>query len=349
MQPYAIFEYESPCNELAMAHAKELVPQEYLPVWDWYQRMEGEPAARLPMGNHAPSGLPIKICSQRGIHKPDDKDLAHGWPNHKVYALTIHSAAGGRYSDQVIYRPDGTWTFHYDEQVTEEGRVQQWDQNSPLMNCLEDGVPVGVIVGQKHGYTIMGLAFVERYNAQTGSFTLHGPVNTSTESERLFYALRDDDLSQEELKALKELKKLAQTSGDERIRKYVKQVQRERQAQFSKAVYAAYDGKCAISNVGLPNALQAAHIDDYRSRKSQIVQNGILLRADIHLLYDADLLGIKPGTHQIVLADDAQVEPYRSIVREQPVLRLPKDPRLMPDDELLDVHWQGFRLRNRVA
>ena len=53
------------------------------------------------------------------------------------------------------------------------------------MNCLEDGVPAGVIVGQKHGYTIMGLAFVERYNAQTGSLTLHGPVNTSTESERL--------------------------------------------------------------------------------------------------------------------------------------------------------------------
>ena len=126
-------------------------------------------------------------------------------------------------------------------------------------------------------------------------------------------------------------------------------MQRERQQQFSKAVYAAYGGRCAISDVGVSEALQAAHIDDYRSEKSQIVQNGILLRADLHLLYDANLLGIKPGTHEIVLADSARVDPYRELIQAQPVLRAPLNSALSPDDDLLEMHYKRYIMRNQVA
>lgn len=83
--------------------------------------------------------------------------------------------------------------------------------------------------------------------------------------------------------------------------------------------------------------------------KSQIVQNGILLRADLHLLYDANLLGIKPESHEIVLADSARVEPYRALVQRRPRLRIPTSTKLRPDDDLLDMHYQRFMLRNRVA
>lgn len=349
MQSSIAYEYESPCNELTLANASRLVPDEYQAVWAWYLNMEGKSLARLPMGDYAPEGLPVKVCSQRGIHKPIDSDLAHGWPSGRSYALTIHSAAGGRYNDQVIYRPDGTWTFEYDEQVTEQGRVQQWDQNSPLLNCLEDGVPVGVIVGQTRGYVVMGLAFVERYDPSTGRFSLHGPVNQSTDKNRQFYSFQETDLSDKDRRKLEELKRLTLVDGDEKLREFTRQVRRERQRQFSQAVFAAYGGKCAISDVGVPDALQAAHIDGYRSRKSQIVQNGILLRADLHLLYDANLLGIKPGSHEVVLADTARVEPYLRLVDDRPVLRDPDNPSFEPDDELLDIHYQQFLMKNHVA
>lgn len=349
MYPAIAYEYESPRNELTLSGAAKLVPEEYVAVWEWYQDMEGEAIARLPMGDFAPPGLPVKVCSQRGIHKPTDSDLAHGWPNGRAYALTIHSAAGSRYNDQVIHRPDGTWTFDYDEQVTEQGREQQWDQNSPLMNCLEDGVPVGVIVGQKRGYIVMGLAFVERYDPMTGRFSLHGPVNAQNDDRRQFFSFVETDLSEKDRRRLEELKRLSLAGGDEKLREFTRQVRRERQRQFSRAVFAAYGGKCAISEVGVPDALQAAHIDDYRSRKSQIVQNGILLRADLHLLYDANLLGIKPGSHEIVLADSAYVEPYRSLVEAQPILRAPNNPACKPDDELLDIHYQRYLMRNHAA
>ena len=349
MQPNIAYDYESPCNELTLAHASKLVPEEYRAVWSWYLSMEGESIGRLPMGDSAPSGLPVKVCSQRGIHKPADGDLAHGWPNGRAYALTIHSASGGRYNDQVIYRPDGTWTFEYDEQVTEQGREQQWDHNSPLMNCLEDGVPVGVIVGKQQGYVVMGLAFVERYDPSSGRFSLHGPVNAGTDSGRQFFSFVDADLSEKDLCKLEELKRLSLTDGDERLREFTRQIKRERQRQFSRAVFAAYGGRCAISDVGVPDTLQAAHIDDYRSRKSQIVQNGILLRADLHLLYDANLLGIKPGSHELVLADSARVNPYRGLIDSRQVLRPPNNPALRPDDELLDIHYQQFLIKNHAA
>lgn len=343
------YEYESPQYELTLAHASKLVPEEYLAVWSWYLGMEGKSISRLPMGDYAPPGLPVKVCSQRGIHKPTGSDLAHGWPNGREYALTIHSATGGRYNDHVIYRPDGTWTFDYDEQVTEQGREQQWDQNSPLMNCLEDGVPVGVMVGQRRGYIVMGLAFVERYDPNTGRFSLHGPVNSDTDNDMQFYSFVEAELSEKDARRLEELKRLSLEDGDERLREFTRQVKRERQRQFSRAVFEAYGGRCAISDVGVPETLQAAHIDDYRSRKSQIVQNGILLRADLHLLYDANLLGIKPGSHEIVLADSARVEPYRKLVEDRPVLRMPNNPALLPDDDLLDIHYQHYLMGNHVA
>lgn len=343
------YEYLSPRNELTVSGASALVPDEYLAVWEWYRQMEGKHIAQLPMGDYAPHGLPIKVCSQRGIHKPTLKDLAHGWKNGRDYALTIHSSARGRYRDEVVYRPDGTWSFEYDEQVTESGREHKWDHNSPLINCLEDGVPVGVIVGQNNGYTVMGLAFVERYDAVAGTFALHGPANAATEGKGHFDAFASDELSEKDKKRLAKLKSLALDGGDERVRRFVEEVRRERQKQFSRAVFEAYGGHCAISDVGVRTALQAAHVDDYRSRKSQIVQNGILLRADLHLLYDANLLGIKPDTHEIVLADSARVQPYRAMVESMPKLRLPSNHALWPDDELLDLHYQRFRMRNHAA
>lgn len=340
---------ESSRNELTLAHAATLVPHEYLAAWDWYMRMEGLGISHLPMGQHAPEGLSIKLCSQRGIHKPDAKDLAHGWKDGRVYALTIHSSARGRYSDSVIIRPDGTWTMRYDEQVTEEGRKRKWDQNEALMNCLEDGVPVGVIVGTRGGYRVMGLAFVEQYNAIAGTFTLHGPVDRETDESQQYFLISDAELSGEERRTLEELRRLAAERGDERERKFIEKVQRTRQQRFSREVRAAYGGRCAISDIAVPTALQAAHIDDYRGSKSQVVQNGILLRADLHLLYDADLLGIKPDSHEIVLAESALEDGYDELLERQDRLRLPRERDMWPDEALLDIHYQSFKIQNRVA
>ena len=133
-----------------------------------------------PRGKDAPKDVPIKLA-QRGIHTPGVASLADGWRNDRRYALTIYSSTGDRYADKsVIHRNGGTWLFDYKAQKTKKGRKRQWDQNQPLINCHEDGIPVGVLIGQPSGgYLVLGLALVEKYDLRTGFFTFHGPVNTT--------------------------------------------------------------------------------------------------------------------------------------------------------------------------
>ena len=224
----------------------------------------------------------------------------------------------------------------------------KWDQNLPLINCLEDGVPVGVLIGQPTGgYRVLGLAFVERYNERTGFFTLHGPVNASTKSQRILSSFVSDELSVLDKARLRELQRLAVEDGDERIKRLMHTAKREQQKRFRQEVYAAYDGKCAACGTEIYDILQAAHIDDFRGRKSQIVQNGVLLRVDIHMLYDANLLGIEPGSHRIVLAGSADLAPYEYLSDAQ--LRVPRERRLWPDDELLEIHYRRFVAQQAVA
>ena len=199
--------YECELEELTLEYASTVAPAEFGPAWAWYQSMEGEVIPRLPRGKDAPEGLPIKIAAQRGIHVPTVADIAGGWHNGRTYAITIYSSGGSRYVDKaVVWRPDGTWLLDYRAQKTEEGRATQWDQNRPLVNCLEDGVPVGVMVKQpRGGYLVLGLGYVERYNELTGIFTLHGPVNPATEARQTFCSFVGDTNADEELKRLQDL------------------------------------------------------------------------------------------------------------------------------------------------
>lgn len=341
--------YECTLTDLTIEYASTIAPPEFLPAWKWYLSMEGQQIGCLPMGEHSPTHLPIKIASQSGIHHPAESDIKGGWRNGREYAVTIYTSTGKRYADKsLIRRPDGTWLLEYAAQKTEEGRERRRDHNQPLLNCLEDGVPVGVLLGQpKGGYQVLGLAFVERYDGRNGFFTLHGPVNAETERQRVFSSLITDGLTNADMNKLQELQRLAVVDGDERVKNLVRTARREQQAKFRREVYAAYDGHCAASGTGIDDILQAAHIDDFRGRKSQIVQNGILLRVDIHMLYDANLLGIEPGSHRIVLSDVVNLEHYEYLSDRQ--LRLPRNPAMRPNDELLDIHFKRFLAQHSAA
>lgn len=53
-------------------------------------------------------------------------------------------------------------------------------------------------------------------------------------------------------------------------------------------------GKCPITGNNLPSVLQAAHIKPHQFGGPEEADNGLPLRADIHVLFDAGLLSIKP-------------------------------------------------------
>ena len=65
---------------------------------------------------------------------------------------------------------------------------------------------------------------------------------------------------------------------------------RPRQEAFRQALFRAYEGRCAITGCDVEPALEAAHVADWRSEND--AGAGILLRADLHRLFDDGLLVI---------------------------------------------------------
>lgn len=68
--------------------------------------------------------------------------------------------------------------------------------------------------------------------------------------------------------------------------------QRQGQNAFRASLVAAYEGKCAISRTDAIYVLEGAHIVPYKGSATNHVSNGILLRTDLHTLFDLGLIGI---------------------------------------------------------
>lgn len=83
---------------------------------------------------------------------------------------------------------------------------------------------------------------------------------------------------------------------------------RRGQTAFRKSLLKAYKGRCAISGCQLVDVLEAAHISPYRGVRDNDPSNGILLRADLHTLFDLNLLGIRPDGAVVHIHPDAQAD-----------------------------------------
>lgn len=92
------------------------------------------------------------------------------------------------------------------------------------------------------------------------------------------------------------------------------QVERRRgQPAFRRNLLQAYGNRCAVTGCDVEALLEAAHIIPHCQGSNYAPSNGLLLRADIHTLYDLDLLAIT-ATGEIEL--DATVltdQTYRAL------------------------------------
>lgn len=87
--------------------------------------------------------------------------------------------------------------------------------------------------------------------------------------------------------------------------------QRRGQPKFRKELIAAYEGKCVITDCDIVEILEAAHINPFRGIKDNHISNGLLLRADIHTLFDLNLLAIHPIEMCVYLSTTLQKLPYK--------------------------------------
>jgi putative restriction endonuclease len=72
------------------------------------------------------------------------------------------------------------------------------------------------------------------------------------------------------------------------------------QGTFRLAVTAAYDRACAVTREHSLPALEAAHVRPFAEEGTHEVSNGLLLRSDIHRLFDMGYVGVTPEYRFVV-------------------------------------------------
>lgn len=117
---------------------------------------------------------------------------------------------------------------------------------------------------------------------------------------------------------------------------------RPAQAQFRSSLLEEYNGRCVLTGCSVLEALEAAHVlphngDPLRDR----VDNGLLLRRDLHSMFDAMLWSIDPDTRKVCFSGSVKDKPYVRL-NESKI-----DHKVAP--EPLRVHFIEFQKANSDA
>lgn len=106
---------------------------------------------------------------------------------------------------------------------------------------------------------------------------------------------------------------------------------RQGQPGFRNALMDAYERRCAVTGCMIEDVLEAAHILPYAGPHTNHVTNGLLLRADIHTLFDRGLIKIDRA-YQITAPEHVR----RAYVLPE-MIRVPVDPDACPNRDALEA------------
>jgi putative restriction endonuclease len=307
------------------------MPEPYvLPGWHqdvlgWFELNAGRTLPKRPFD----VGLPVKLTSaQKGIWKSALSP----------YAISVVQTPKGVYADQdPINHSDGTWRYFYHQQGQTSGDLadpQRIFANAALFKCKRDRVPVGVVIPAESGvgYHVLGLAFVEGYSQ--GYFELVGPVSVGAVGD--LHAAESASVRSAALIGFPTGEFDPNATQDNRLKVIAEVRRRQGGARFRRALLTAYDARCAMTRYDAAPALEAAHILPYRGPQTNHVANGLLLRADMHDLFDLGLIAIDTGSMTLLLSKELAGTEYETYAGKS--LWLPGEADARPSTEALDKH-----------
>ncbi|QXE23458.1 hypothetical protein B6N60_02148 [Richelia sinica FACHB-800] len=127
---------------------------------------------------------------------------------------------------------------------------------------------------------------------------------------------------------------------DARKRVITSIVRRQGQSKFRKTLIKTYNCQCAITGCNAEQVLEAAHIIPYLGSDTNHPTNGLLLRADIHTLFDLYLITINPDKMTVEISPNLKNTPYSDLVGK-PIL-LPQNQDYKLNKQALEQHYQLF-------
>ena len=112
------------------------------------------------------------------------------------------------------------------------------------------------------------------------------------------------------------------------------------QGSFRVMVTDAYQRRCAITREKTLPALEAAHIQPFSENGPNRVDNGLLLRSDIHRLFDSGYVTVTTGHHfevsNLIKEEFDNGEQYRIFQGHK--IHMPPDPQFKPSHQFLNWH-----------
>ena len=116
------------------------------------------------------------------------------------------------------------------------------------------------------------------------------------------------------------------------------------QGAFRVLVTDAYKRRCAITGENTLVALEAAHIVPFAKEQSHLVNNGLLLRADYHRLFDVGLIGVTQDLNVKVSPRIREAWSNGKVYYRldgQPLAVLPDTADAKPDRDRLKWHYEN--------
>jgi hypothetical protein len=157
-------------------------------------------------------------------------------------------------------------------------------------------------------------------------------VREQWERDRLPLGLRDEEAN-------------GDGSDDDQRQVVMRQINERRgQPEFRNALRERHGDRCLVTACTVLEVLEAAHIKPYRGEKDNRPANGLLLRSDIHTLFDLDLLGIEPEHFRVEL-HPSLVDEYGGIAGKT----LGFAPAHPPSQKFLRARYEKFQQKKLGA
>lgn len=187
-------------------------------------------------------------------------------------------------------------------------------------------------------------AYNKRHGMERGIMRFRFTDNARTDVESIWW---NDQPVGAEAKVLTVKVSEASSLGELAVQTHraeAKVLLRPGQIEFRRNLDLMYGSKCCITGCTVAWALEAAHIEPYRDKLSNELSNGLLLRRDIHALFDAGQLGIDPNSREVVLSPEArQWKGYSELHRTAALLSpQPGFEKHSPHKSILQKRWREF-------
>ncbi|WP_162502923.1 HNH endonuclease [Azotobacter chroococcum] len=114
-------------------------------------------------------------------------------------------------------------------------------------------------------------------------------------------------------------------------------VVRTGQQNFRSLLFQRYGGACCVTGCSIERLVEAAHIIPYRGSQTDEQGNGVLLRVDIHRLFDEHLVSIDPEKWEFIVSKSIADPNYQALHGSR-LFQLTLKPRRI----YLEDHYRRF-------